>query len=65
MIGEIGDAAGMVWRYLEEHGGSTPEEITKGLKLKEPMASMAFGWLAREDKLNFEQTRKTVILSLK
>jgi Winged helix-turn-helix domain (DUF2582) len=65
MMDEIGDCAGKVWRYLEEHGDSSAEEVTKALKLKESLASLALGWLAREDKLEIEQVGKTLKLSLK
>lgn len=65
MMDEIGDCAGQVWRHLEEHRDSTVEEMTKALKLKESVAWMALGWLAREDKIEIEQAGKSVKLSLK
>jgi RNA polymerase sigma-70 factor (ECF subfamily) len=49
MMDEIGGCAGKVWRHLEEHRDSTLEEMTKAPKLKESVAWMALGCLARED----------------
>jgi hypothetical protein len=44
---------------------STLEEMNKALKLKESVAWMTLGWLAREDKIEIEQAGKTEKLSLK
>ncbi len=65
MIHEIGESAGELWRYLNEHPPTTLEQINKSLKLSESLFFMAIGWLAREDKLAFEGEGKTTKLSLK
>ncbi len=65
MIREIGESAGEVWRYLNEHPPTTLEQINKSLKLSESLFFMAIGWLVREDKLAFEREGKTTKLSLK
>src|SRR5271168_1121205 len=53
MMDEMGGCTGKVWRHLEEHleehRDSTLEEMTKALTLKESVAWMALGCLARED----------------
>jgi len=49
----IGQTAGKVWEYLSEQGESTITNLKKELSLKADEASMALGWLAREDKLDF------------
>jgi hypothetical protein len=64
MIYEIGESAGKVWQYLNEHPASTPEQINKVLKLKENLLYMAIGWLAREGKLAFDVRGKTTKLSV-
>ena len=33
MEGEIGDAAGMIWQYLNEHGQTTLGKLRQGTKL--------------------------------
>jgi Winged helix-turn-helix domain (DUF2582) len=52
-------------RRLWQWRRSTLEEMNKALKLKESVAWMTLGWLAREDKIEIEQAGKTEKLSLK
>ena len=64
MINEIGENAGKVWQYLNEHSPATPREISKALKLDEPLLYMAIGWLSREDKIVFSGQGKALKMSL-
>jgi Winged helix-turn-helix domain (DUF2582) len=64
MIQQIGENAGRVWNHLREHPGIQLEQISKELKLKDSLALMAIGWLAREGKLAFEQNGKRPRVSL-
>ncbi len=64
MIYEIGESAGKVWQYLNEHPASTPEQMGKALRLKESLVYSAIGWLAREGKITFETHGKTTKISL-
>jgi hypothetical protein len=64
MIQQIGEAAGSVWQFLNEHPGATPQQIRKGLKIEDGLLNLALGWLAREGKLLFETNEKTIKLSL-
>jgi hypothetical protein len=51
----IGNAAGMIWRFL--HPQSQPVTLStlkKNLGLSPTLLVMGLGWLAREDKLNIE-----------
>jgi hypothetical protein len=60
MLEAIGQNAGKIWHYLEDHPGATMEQIEKELSLKESPVCMGVGWLAREGKLAFEDKgRKT------
>lgn len=65
MVHEIGNSAGKLWHYLEENPLSTVEDAAKSLKVKENVVAMAAGWLAREDKLDFQLHGKIVRLALK
>ena len=56
---EIGDAAGQVYRFLEENGASTLAAISKGTGLKNQFAALAIGWLAREHKVCREKKGKS------
>lgn len=48
MITEIGIVAGEIWHYLDEHGASTLQAISKGLDRPREWILMSLGWLARE-----------------
>jgi hypothetical protein len=65
MEAEIGSAAGTVWRHLDQHGATTLTKLKQGTRLPEPLLLMAIGWLAKEGKLAFGKSAKTVQVSLK
>lgn len=65
MLHSIGESAGKLWHYLNENPLSTLEEAAKSLRLKENALAMAVGWLAREDKLEFQMDGKTARLAVK
>ncbi len=62
---QIGEAAGAVWYYLSENGEASLSAIKKELSLSADLLLAAVGWLAREEKLKFNVSGKTVKLSLK
>jgi Winged helix-turn-helix domain (DUF2582) len=64
MIQQIGENAGRIWNHLREHPGIQLEQISKELKLKDSLALMAIGWLAREGKLAFKEDGKRPRVSL-
>jgi len=62
---EIGATAGVVWKQLSENG---PMDLTKLVKaVGEPRDAVmqAIGWLAREDKLIFEDNGRKRMISLR
>jgi hypothetical protein len=67
-VAEIGQAAGIVWKLLSENG---PLEMTTLIKKKKTAGEsrdtvmQALGWLAREDKLNFEDNGRKRTISLR
>ncbi len=61
----IGTAAGKIWEYLNENGEASVSKITKETGLNRNDVQRAIGWLAKEDKLNFETQGRTELLSLK
>jgi len=65
MAYEIGEGAGRIWQFLNEHPGSTWEAINKHLNMDASLVFMSVGWLAREDKLVFNGEGKKTKLSLK
>lgn len=62
---EIGNAAGIIWRHLDQHGETTLTKLKQGTKLSDQLLLMGLGWLAREDKLNFVQEKRSLKISLK
>jgi Winged helix-turn-helix domain (DUF2582) len=62
---QIGESAGMVWAYLTEKGETPLATIKKELSVSSDLVLAAVGWLAREEKLLFAASGKTVKISLK
>jgi len=55
MIYEIGEAAGVIWRFLDKQTEPvTLSTLRRNLPLSYPLLMMGLGWLAREDKINIE-----------
>ncbi len=61
---KIGENAGLVWNALQG-GALSVKALKKATKLKEADLNLALGWLAREDKLVFEQKEADIFVSLK
>lgn len=60
---KIGTNAGLVWKALE-NGELEVKAVKKATKLTEKDLNLAFGWLAREGKLNFREVEKELFVSL-
>ena len=65
MEAEIGDAAGTIWRYLDEHGETMLSRLKQGAKLPESIVLMGVGWLAREGKLRLVREGRIVKVDLR
>ena len=61
---KIGDNAGKVWSVLHESGKSNIKDLKKATKLTEKDLFAALGWLAREDKVVFDEIEKEVFVFL-
>jgi hypothetical protein len=62
---QIGFVAGDVWVYLSDNGQSSLATLKKAMNTTPELLCAAVGWLAREDKLDFEISGKTVKVALK
>ncbi len=60
---KIGNNAGLVWAALE-NGELNVKAVKKATKLTEKDLNLAFGWLAREGKINFREEEAEVFVSL-
>jgi hypothetical protein len=65
MEAEIGDAAGAIWQYLDEHGVTTLSKFRQGTKLPDQLLLLGVGWLAREGKLRLVREGRTVRVDLR
>ncbi|MBF6648599.1 MULTISPECIES: winged helix-turn-helix domain-containing protein [unclassified Methylobacter] len=61
----IGEAAGKIWRYLEENGPASVSKVTSETGISKNDIQRAIGWLAKEDKLSIEMKGRAETLSLK
>jgi len=63
-IEKIGKNAGNIWKTLKEHGQMSSNALKKTTHLSEKDVNMGLGWLARENKLSFEQKGNQTLISL-
>ncbi len=65
MIELIGTNAGLVWNALNEGGKMSVKAVKKATKIRaEKDLYAAFGWLAKEGKLAFEDVEGELFVSL-
>lgn len=60
----IGNNAGLIWNALNENKTMTVKDLKKATKLKEKPLYAALGWLARENKINIEETEEDLVITL-
>jgi hypothetical protein len=65
MTAKIGETAGKVWHILQNGGEMSTTQLKKATGADDKTLLMALGWLAREDKLSFNQNKTTLKVSLK
>ena len=61
----IGYTAGEIWQVLAEGGVLTMPDLKKAADAPAELVLLAVGWLAREEKLNFESNGDEVSISLR
>lgn len=62
---QIGEAAGHIWKLLDEHGAFSYSQLIKAVDAPRDMAMQGIGWLAREGKLQIDETKRGRMISLK
>jgi len=60
----IGENAGIVWRTLESKGKLSFEQLQAETGLNMPDVFAAIGWLAREDKISFNEENGVISVRL-
>jgi len=62
---KIGQAAGQIWNFLAANPDPiSVANLSKKTELNSQMTAMGLGWLARENKLRFEEKGKTLTVTL-
>ncbi len=59
----IGNNAGLIWSALQ-NGQLNVKAVKKITKLNEKDLNMAFGWLARESKIEFNEAEGEIFVGL-
>ena len=65
MFHTIGETAGEIWRLLSQGGPLSVSGIVSKVKHPQSAVYMGIGWLAREDKLVFTETKRGMSISVK
>ena len=65
MEAEIGETAGKVWQFLSERGEVTTARLIREVGGPRDLVQRAIGWLAREDKVKFEDNTGAEKVSLR
>jgi hypothetical protein len=61
----VGEAAGKVWHALSKDGPQTVTQLKTKLNGTSDVLNFALGWLAREDKIEITQDKKSFRVKLK
>ena len=62
---KIGNDAGLLWKVLDaQEEAKSVKELKKATKLIDKEIYAAIGWLAREEKLAFQQEEDDLYISL-
>lgn len=64
LIEKIGESAGNIWKTLKENGQMSSNALKKNTHLSEKDMNLGLGWLARENKLSFEQKGNQTLINL-
>ena len=57
MISDIGVTAGKIWEKLGEKGQMSVAQLPRSVKEKSQIAYQALGWLARENKIQYDSKK--------
>ena len=64
-IQQIGETAGLVWHTLNENGQLSLARLAKMIDAPRDVTMQAVGWLAREDKIEIEESSRGRVIALK
>jgi hypothetical protein len=64
-VQQIGHTAGIVWAVLNDQGPQSFGKLTKAVQAPRDMVMQAVGWLAREDKVSVQETKRGKTIALR
>ena len=64
MKDKIGETAGQIWKILKKKGEVNVAQLPKLLNEKSSLVYQALGWLAREDKIDYQIKAAKTFVSL-
>ena len=64
-IDQIGETAGLVWQCLKMQECISVAQLIKSIDAPRDVVMQAVGWLAREDKIEIEETTRGRQIRLK
>ncbi len=62
---QIGETAGAIWQTLNAQGPMSLAKLVKSIDAPRDLIMQGIGWLAREDKVEIEETSRGRVISLK
>ena len=62
---QMGVTAGKIWQTLSDEGPQTMAQLKKRVNGSGELVGFALGWLAREDKIDISQEKKSFKVALK
>lgn len=62
---QIGQTAGLVWQTLNEQGPQSLAKLVKSIDAPRDLVMQAVGWLAREDKVWIEDSKRGRMMGLR
>jgi len=65
VVAHIGATAGVVWKILSENGAMSLAKLVKATGEPRDTVMQALGWLAREDKITFDDGGRTRTVALR
>jgi hypothetical protein len=64
-ITQIGETAGAVWHVLNDQGPLSIAKLVKAVDAPRDLVLQAVGWLAREDKVEIDDSSRGRVISLR
>ena len=62
---DIGYVAGEIWHRLDSGGNQSISQLKKSISAPSDVVMAAVGWLAREDKVEFQKSGRSTKISLR